>query len=250
MGPLDTIPVDLSAFYCELFYVDKVMTPLTLLQVIERLKAHYGVQKPPRLNGPWEMILWENVAYLAPDDRRQEAFGTLKKRIGTEPARILSASGEALVEVTRHGIVPDRFVEKLRKCAKIVLEEFDGDLRPILKLPFPKAKKALQKFPGIGEPGAEKILVFCRAYPVLALESNGLRALLRLGFGEEKKSYATTYRLVQKAAGDGFDLDFAKLIEACVLLRHHGQELCKNSRPKCETCPLAANCDFYQRRQD
>src|SRR5437879_12515427 len=105
------------------------------------------------------MILWENVAYLA-DDRRQQAFQTLKKRIGTEPTQILSASDEALLEVTRHGIMPEQFSEKLRKCAQIALEGFDGDLRPILKLPMPKAKKALQKFPGIGEPGAEKIFVF------------------------------------------------------------------------------------------
>ena len=199
-----------------------------------------GKQKPPKLDGPWEMILWENVAYLADDDRRQEAFQILKKRIGTEPAQILSASDEALLEVTRHGIMPEQFAEKLRKCANLVLEEFDGDLRPVLKLPFPKAKKALQKFPGIGEPGAEKILLFSRTDPVLALESNGLRVLLRLGFGEEKKSYSTTYRLVQKAAGEGLDKDYSWLIQAHLLLRRHGQELCRRSEPMCDECPLAA----------
>ena len=55
--------------------------------------------------GPYTtMILWENVAYLADDERRQEAFQMLKKRIGTEPAQVLSASEEALLEVTGHGI--------------------------------------------------------------------------------------------------------------------------------------------------
>jgi endonuclease-3 len=121
------------------------------------------------------MILWENVAYLAADDRRQQAFQTLKTQIGTEPTQILSASDEALLEVTRHGIMAEQFVEKLRRCARIVLEEFDGDLRPVLQRPLPKARKALQKFPGIGEPGADKILLFTRTSPVLALESNGLR---------------------------------------------------------------------------
>jgi endonuclease III len=140
-----------------------------------------------------------------------------------------------------------QFAKKLRKCAQIALEEFDGDLRPVLKLPFPKAKKALQKFPGIGEPGAEKILLFSRTYPALALESNGLRVLLRLGFGEEKKSYSTTYRLVQRAADEGLDKGCSWLIEAHLLLRRHGQELCKNSKPECRKCPLAPDCDFYQR---
>jgi endonuclease-3 len=193
------------------------------------------------------MILWENAAYLADDDRRRDAFQTLKKRIGTEPGQILSASDEALLEGTRHGILADGFTKKLRQCAQIALEEFDGDLRPVLKLPFAQAKKALQKFPGIGEPGAEKILLFSETYPVLALDSNGLRVLLRLGFGEEKKSYATTYRLVQKAVKEGLDKECSWLIQAHLLLRHHGQELCKRTKPECKKCPLAPHCEFYQR---
>jgi endonuclease III len=193
------------------------------------------------------MVLWENVAYLADDERRGEAFQTLKKRIGTEPGQILSASDEALLEVTRHGIVADQFAEKLRRCARIALEEFDGDLRPLLKLPGAKAKKALQKFPGIGEPGAEKILLLSKTYPFLALDSNGLRVLVRLGFGAEQKNYSVMYRLVQKAALEGLDKDCSWLILAHLLLRHHGQELCKRTRPQCEKCPLASDCAFYQR---
>src|SRR5262249_17877979 len=128
------------------------MARIPLTQVVDCLQAHYGHLKAPKLAGPWEMILWENVAYLAEDDRRREAFQALKKLIGTEPGQILSASDEALLEVTRHGIVAEQFAKKLRKCAQIALEEFDGDLRPVLKLPIANAKKALQRFPGIGEP--------------------------------------------------------------------------------------------------
>jgi endonuclease-3 len=226
------------------------MTRITLPQVIERLEARFSKQKTPKLGGPWEMILWENVAYLADDDRRHQAFQTLKKRVGTEPTQIHSASDEALLEVTRHGIMSEQFAQKLRRCAKIALEEFDGDLRPILKLPLSTAKKALQKFPGIGEPGAEKILVFSRTYPVLALESNGLRVLLRLGFGEEKKSYSTTYRLVQQAVKEETGEEYAWLMRAHMLLRRHGQELCRRSEPLCDQCPLAFECDFCQRSNE
>ncbi len=218
-----------------------------LQDFIESLHSLYGKQTPPKLAGPWEMILWENVAYLADDERRQQAFKTLKKRIGTKPMQIISASDEALLGVTRHGIMPEQFGKKLRKCAEIVLEEFDGDLQPVLKWPFARAKKAVQKFPGIGEPGAEKILLFTRTHPVLALESNGLRVLLRLGFGEETKVYATTYRLVQQSIKDEISEDFDWVIQTHLLLRRHGQELCRRSKPKCDLCPLAAECEYSQR---
>jgi len=222
--------------------------PPELTQVIHNLRTRYGSPTAPKLNGPWEMTLWENVAYLSDDDRRRQAFQTLKKRIGTEPAQINSAADEALLEVTCHGILGEQSAKKLRKCARIALEEFDGDVRGILKLPLRKAKLALRKFPGIGEPGAEKILLFSRIEPVLALDSNGLRVLLRLGFGEEKKSYGTTYRLVQDAATRGLAQGCTWLIQAHQLLRRHGQELCKRTKPLCKECPLASMCAFYQLR--
>jgi endonuclease-3 len=222
------------------------MSRIALPQILERLRAHYGRQKPPKLAGPWEMILWENSSYLADDERRQQAFQTLKKRTGLKPEQIVSASDETLLEVSGHGILPEQFAQKLRKCARILLEEFDDDLRPVLQWPLPRAKKALQKFPGIGEPGAEKILLFTESSPILALESNGLRVLLRLGFGEEQKSYAATYRRVQKAVEGELRPDPSWLIEAHLLLRRHGQALCRRSRPACGECPLASDCEFYQ----
>lgn len=226
------------------------MNQTPLIPVIECLQAHYGRQRAPRLNGPWEMVLWENVAYLADDEQRRRAFQVLTNRIGTTPRQILAASEEALLEVTRHGILPDQFAKKLRACAKIASETFHGDLQSVLDLPLPKARKALQKFPGIGEPGAEKILLLTGAQRVLALESNGLRVLLRLGYGEEKKSYSTTYRLVQKAATAELGGKPAELIQAHLLLRRHGQGLCRRTDPLCSECPLTENCAFFQQGRD
>jgi endonuclease III len=212
---------------------------MPLAVVISRLEAEYGKPKPPPRD-PWTLILWENVAYLANDERRRQAFDTLRKRIGTEPARILAASDDDLVEVASFGIMAS--AAKLRSCAEIALREFDGDLSGVLKLPQNKARKALMKFPGIGGPGADKILLFARAYPSLALDSNGCRVLCRLGFGKEHKDYSKMYRLVQEAIEPEIKRDYPWLIAAHQLLRRHGQETCKSSRPLCGGCPLAEQC--------
>src|SRR5262245_3665757 len=133
----------------------------TLPKLIARLEAHYGRPRKP-LTDPWQLILWENVAYLADDARRRQAFAALKKSVGFKPEQILAASDAALLEVTRHGILPKQFAKKLRDAARILLDDFAGNLRPVLKLPTAKSKKALQRFPGIGAPGAEKILLFTK----------------------------------------------------------------------------------------
>ena len=42
------------------------------------------------------------------------------------------------------GIVPEQSVEKLKRCAEIALEEFDGELRPILKRPLCSGQESAQ----------------------------------------------------------------------------------------------------------
>lgn len=217
-----------------------------LQKIVASFAAHYGEPRPPITTDPFELILLENVAYLVSDERREEAFKALRKHAGTKPHEMLSASDESIVKATRlGGMHPDQRVSRLREIALIVMNEFDGDLSQALKLPLPKAKQALRKFPGIGEPSAEKILLFTRSYPVLGLDSNGLRVLVRLGFGEEKKSYTATYRAVQEAIKAQLREDYDWLISVHILLRRHGKELCKTSAPLCEKCPMKKSCAYF-----
>lgn len=219
--------------------------------IIDELQNFYGPPDPPKVNDPLGMILIENVAYLVSDERRERAFDVLREKVGLTPPEILTAHEEALLEVARlGGMLPAARVEKLRRIAQIVLQEFDGDLDKALKQPLAQAKKSLKKFPGIGDPGAEKILLFSKTHPILALDSNGLRVLRRLGYGEEQKSYGATYRSAQEAAQeavkDEMRTDFDWLIAAHQLLRLHGQQLCKTTTPLCPKCPVRASCRYYQ----
>ena len=216
--------------------------------IVDGLKKFYGPPRPPEVTDPLSMILLENIAYLVSDERREKTFNVLRERVGLTPPEILMAHQETLLEVARlGGMHPAARVEKLRRIAQISLQEFDGDLDGVLKQPPAKAKKSLKKFPGIGDPGAEKILLFSRTHPILALDSNGLRVLLRLGYGEERKSYASTYRSAQEAVEGESKKDFDWLIAAHQLLRRHGQELCKTNTPICPPCPLKKYCVYYKR---
>src|SRR6478672_3643871 len=190
-----------------------------LSKLIAQLAKFYGKPKPPVTTDPFELILWENVAYLVSDERRAEAFELLRKTVGTKPHEILAAPNAALLQVAKLSrMQPEKRAARLRELALIAMNEFDGDLWAALKLPLPKAKKALQKFPSIGEPSAEKILLFTRSYAVLGLESNGLRVLLRLGFAEEKKNYTATYRAIREAIASQLPADYDWLISAHLLL--------------------------------
>jgi endonuclease III len=214
----------------------------TLKKILALLRRH-GVPAGLRLpSDPFELILWENVAYLADDAKRRRAFDLLRSSVGTRPEEILAAKPAALRAVTKHGILPEKFAAKLKDAARIARDQFDGDLKEVVRLPLPDAKRALRKFPGIGEPGAEKILLFSRQHAFLAPDSNALRVLTRLGFLSDDLSYAQSYAAARKLADAQLGKGVVEMMEAHHLLRRHGQDLCKRTRPLCGECPLAKLC--------
>jgi endonuclease III len=195
----------------------------------------------------FELILWENVAYLAAPARRRQAFEQLKRTVGTTPAAILAAEQRDLERITAGGILKSAFAGKLRECAEIAVDRFDGDLEATIRGPLDAAKRALRSFPGVGAPGAEKILLFTGREALLAPDSNGLRVLVRLGLVREEKSYARTYAASQHIARD-FPAKAKGLQEAHLLLQQHGRTLCKRSAPRCTMCPLCPECGFARAR--
>jgi len=212
--------------------------------ILSILTSTYGPQTVPPAQDVFEWVLWELVAYLAVDSKRLSAFCKLKGSIGTLPEQILAASPETLRDIGSAGIMPEQSVSKLRSAAEIAMIEFGGEVDDILALPLTAARKALQKFPSIGAPGADKILLFSRAFPIFALESNGLRALIRLGFGSETGDYTRSYRSAMNDLGPQLPQDYDSLISLHLLLRTHGRKTCRRTNPACADCPLSSQCAY------
>jgi endonuclease-3 len=214
-------------------------------KLIARLKRHYGEPKLPPAQGPFELVLWENACYLLSDERRAAVFEGLRTQVGLDPCAIWHANRDTLLALaTMGGMRPQVRVFRWLEIARIAMSQFDGDLDRILGEPYEKAKKALKQFPNIGDPGAEKILLFCGVYPGLPLEWNGLRVLTRVGYGRAQKNYGATYRSVQEAFRAELPREAAYLARAHLLLRVHGKKLCRNNAPLCRTCPAADVCAY------
>jgi len=199
----------------------------------------------PPARGPFELVLWENACYLLSDERRAAVFEGLRRRVGLDPRSILKAGREVLLELAAMGgMRPETRVFRWLEIARITLEQFEGDLSGILQWPYDRARKALLQFPSIGDPGAQKILMFCGLAPVLPLDSNGLRVLTRVGYGRPQKSYGAQYRSVQEAIAPELPRDPAYLSRAHLLLRQHGKTICRNNAPLCRACPAEQICAF------
>lgn len=222
----------------------------TLARVAEVLAALHPEPVAPPTRDPFELVLWTQVAYLAGDAKHLAAFRALEQRVGLSPAAIAGASLDVLAEVARMGggTAVAKRAARMQASAARVLEHFDGELSRVLARPEAEAIRELARFDMIGKPGAEVILLLCGVAGPLGLDSNGLRVLVRLGYGRSDARYERTYASVRADVDAAArELDAQALRELHLLLRQHGRSVCRNSKPDCAACPLRPRCPAAER---
>src|SRR5208282_872139 len=93
---------------------------------------------------------------------RKAVFEGVRDQVGMDAASIWKAGKEVLLLLAKMGgMRPETRVFRWQEIARITLTQFAGNLDSILQLPYLQARRALQQFPNIGQPGAEKILMLC-----------------------------------------------------------------------------------------
>jgi endonuclease III len=215
--------------------------------ILDRLEKHYGKLKLAGPTDPYEMILYANCGYPANDITCPKGFDALARLIGLRSDQILAASDAQLTRILAlGGIVPEVRARRIKEIASRLRDQYSGDLVAALRKPLPEARTILKQFPTIGEPGAEKILLFTKAAPIAAVPSGHVHVYHRLGLGTEKKSYAAGYRAAQEAIAAALPADIPALQRAYLLFQRHGREICKRSTPLCRACPIRGDCAHFQ----
>ena len=88
-------------------------------------------------------------------------------------------------------------------------------------------------------------MLFAGIAPLAAVPSNATQVLVRILNGEESENYVATYRQAQQAIEAEVPKTIDARTRAYLLVKQHGQEICKRTKPKCEECPVSANCRYF-----
>jgi endonuclease III len=219
---------------------------LTLNEILDRLEKFYGPQEPSFPVDPYEFLIWWYCGYPASDATCSKGWSSLTREIGINPNKLLSAKPAKLTAAIKPGgMVPELRAQHLYELAFRVENEFGGDLRAALFGPINNARKLLKSFHGVADSGADRILLFAGLSPVAAVPSNCTGVLLRILKNSEGKNYAATYREEQRVIASELPETFGARARAYLLLKHHGQQLCKRTNPKCTECPLMLDCAYF-----
>src|ERR1700681_3664433 len=191
-------------------------------------------ESPGGLTDPYALVLHENAGYLIGDEHRDAVYARLAALAPTA-ASLLGAGHDALLAIAGDGgMRPEERVACWRTIAAITLDEADGDLPGVLRrLPLSQAKKLLRRYPAIGAPGVDRILLFAGIAAIPSVESNGLRVLERFGSVVAGQPYARGYADACRALRGAFGDDAAALRRAYLVLRTHGKTICRRTAPAC-----------------
>jgi endonuclease-3 related protein len=214
--------------------------------ILDKLEKHYGPQRPTWPTDPYEFVVWWLCGYPQSDLNCANGWAGLESSIGTSAEALLAASPSKLAAALKPGgMVPELRGQRLKEIAMRVLNEFGGDLRAALaSVPISAARKLLKKFPNIADPGADRILLFARIAPIAAVPSNNVHSLVRILHGRERENYGVNYRQAKLDIESQVPENFAAFSRAYLLLKIHGQTLCKRTKPKCEECPVNRECAY------
>lgn len=127
----------------------------------------------------------------------------------------------------------------LHKCAQIVSSQYQGQ--------FPDTLEQLEALPGIGRSTAGAILSLSMDIPAPILDGNVKRVLCRFFCIEgwsgtssvQKQLWQVAERLMPEKQVKAYNQSLMDL----------GATICKRSKPLCEACPLAPQCEAYQSGQ-
>jgi endonuclease-3 len=221
-------------------------TAASVSDILGKLEDHYGKLEPSWPTDPYLFLIWWHCGYPASDVTCAKGWAALEREVGVEPQQILAATPAALAKALKPGgMVPEIRAMRLKQIAARVQDEFAGDLRAALVGPLSGVRKILKSFSNIADPGADRILLFAGIAPVAAVASNKPYVLVRILHGRERENYGATYREAQEAIEAEIPAKFDARIRAYLLLKTHGQELCKGTKPKCDQCPVSPSCAYF-----
>jgi endonuclease III len=225
---------------------DVTFKPLRVAALLDKLEAFYDVLEPCWPVEPYDFLIWWHCGYPASDTTCAKGWNALSNEVGIEPREILNATQAKLARALKAGgMVPELRAMRLQEIAERVEGEFGGDLRNALVGRIADIRENLKKFPNIADPGADRILLFGKFAPVAAMPSNCPHVLVRIQLGLERENYSVTYREARSLIEAEIPEQFHPRQRAYLLLKEHGQTLCKRSKPKCGECPVCSHCAYF-----
>jgi len=204
-----------------------------LMEIYDRLLAHYGEPYWWPGNSPYEVIVGAVLVQNTNWKNAEKAIANFGDRLS--PQFVADADMEELIEIIR----PAGFYNQKAACLKAVTNWFGGynyDVAEAQKQPLESLSAELLAIKGIGNETADCILLYALEKPTFVIDAYTMRFCSRFPL-DAGRGYM--------AAKAYFEGDLPKCAETYnnyhALLVLNGQAHCRK-HANCDDCPLGGIC--------
>lgn len=213
------------------------MAEQRVMMVLQVLKENIAMPKwTVSQHQPFETLIATIISQNTADTNTQRAFENLSKHFEVTPQALANAKTveiEACLHVA--GLYKAK-AKTIQAVSKIILEKYQGSLKPILALPFEEARTALLELPGVGPKTADVVLLFAANQPTIPVDTHVDRVSKRLGLAPANGGYEEVRLSLQSL------FDPKEYLAVHLLLIAHGRKYCKARQPLCPDCPVNIYC--------
>jgi len=161
----------------------------------------------------------------------------LEERVGITAGNLAQSEIRQISDSIRVAGLHRQKSKALGHLARLVLQEYAGDISNILQKPLNEARDALQDLPKVG-PKTADVLLSIWGKATISVDTHVERVSKRLGLTPSKAKYA-------KIRSDLMQLfeveDYGNIP---LIFMAHGRTYCKAVRPLCPTCPVKRLCPY------
>src|SRR3954470_16540263 len=98
-----------------------------LAQILEKLEALHGPQRPSWPTDPYLFLVWWHCGYPASDAACAKGWASLQSAVGVDAESLLAAPASKLTAALKTGgMVPEVRAQRLKQIADRVQTEFAG----------------------------------------------------------------------------------------------------------------------------
>lgn len=201
-------------------------------RILDTLRATYPEAKSElHFENPFQLLVAVMLSAQTTDKRVNMVTPAFFERFPSAAALAASSEEEVLPFIRSVNYAPTK-ARNLVAMARLLVERHEEGI--------PGTMEELIELPGVGRKTANVVLSIAFDVPAIAVDTHVYRVAHRLDFSQGETPAAVEAdleRLIPRA-------DWSKAHHWLIL---HGRYTCIARRPKCEICPLTADCPAFQK---
>jgi endonuclease-3 len=211
---------------------------ISIAERIEGILALFPEKRWYRELTPFERLVSTILSQNTSREATILGFENLRRRFEVSPRVLAEASLDEIKECIRPAGLYNTKAPRIKELARVIVDEYGGDLEKLSRMPTGMARQHLMKIPGIGYKTADVFLSVAAGGENFAVDTHIARIARRWKLVGNNDGYEKT-RMAFEAV-----IPPSRRRRAHIALIDFGRQICRARAPRCADCPVYDECEW------